>query len=1081
LFTKGVSSRIFPHPAFARGLQEAHSVIARRFWPYWLLVFACLLAAPGAAGAEGVTHFASGGADTFSIELPAAGAKATVERSGDREISISLPANTAKRAASGSIDLVDPALATGAKIVGNKLVISLATNEIGYIVSPKGKLFIVQLYRDPLGARFAAPPEKPGKKAAAAGKTQPAAEPAVDAAGRDSAEQALLRNMSGAAAQAKPDAGPPANAQPPPVDVVLPPAPPKADQAARETTAEALPPGTAEPFFAVPNAMRAKAQKVGPSQAKVFRSERDQFAAPGPTQPPQAPGPPQAAVPGQAPQPPQPAQPAQPEAAAGPAQPAAPVSPDEIEYPGELRAKVSKGAPGEPAAAQVISAAPKPAEPAAKAEGAPQTGANPGDKAQAEQAATPETGAPGEGRSAKPEAQKSQAGAEPAAEPEKGHGQPAKTPEEEEEVQVRLAEAQNLEMAGELLAAAQIYDSYAHQQGLDPDDMSEALYKIANLLDRAYRNDLPAHFMTVSNAYQKALSSNPKSRWIPTILANLGELDLKAGNLPEAQGYFNLLKQRYPQSEDIPLINYYWGEYYFTKGDYRRASEEYQTLINQFPESDHVKEAASGLIKSFVKMNYFKEAAKIIDYVEKRWPRYYLDDPIFLLLSAETAYRLGDYPRAKKLYLQFYNILPKAENMDLVLARLGDVYLRQGEKVLAKQFYDRVIDNFPKSDGAQIAKMRLAEQGVFDDPSIQGMNDVFGRPKMGTAGDVYRDIISNFPDSSMAPLAQLKLALWQLFQGQNLDGLKSAKDYLAKYKDGVLRGRAQEIAAEAFNLAVAAAIAKKDYAGVIALWQANPELTGPDGKIADRTRLAAAYSYLKDGKGTESLDIAKPYITEKQNELGDIAFGLALRIYYENQAWPQILELAKSVQTYKLGPEQRRDLDYSLALAHENLGDTAQSRPLWAKLAADTGLSPDKRALAMYYNAKTAQAKPELDKALVYAQQALALFQSSGGETQRVKDTLSMLVDLYKAVGRPRDAVKSCEQYDKLTKEGDLDWAANQFKLASLFRGIGDMAAWQSTLEGVQKKAPGSNYAQMATSSLQAYRLEQDAGKLGTP
>ena len=1076
-------------------------MIAHRLWPYWLLVFACLLAAPGPARAAGVTHFASGGADTFSIELPSAGAKTTVERSGEREISITLPAQTAKLAASGSIDLVDPALVSGVKIVGNKLVVAMTTNEIGFIASPKGKTFVVQLYRDPLGARFVPPPEKPGKKTAAPAKSPAPAAPVeqagsvLDAAGQDHAAQALLRNMSGAGARAAQETvAPGAVAQPPPVEVILPPVPPASGQSAKQTKTEALPPGTAEPFFAVPGSMRAKVEKVGPSQAKVFRSERDQFAAPPPGTAQTAAGAPQGSQPAQpsqsaqATQPVQPAQPAQPVQAAQPAQSAqaaAPVPPEEIEYPGELRARVSNAAPGEPTLAQVITPAPKPAGPAPavaakEAGGGPEAAPQAAQSAQPEQTGKPETGAPGETPPAKPEAVASHA-AEPGGEPEKEHGKPAKTPEEEEQIQVRLAEAQNLEMAGELLAAAQLYDSYAHQPNLDPDDMSEALYKIANLLDRAYRDDLPGHFMTVSNAYQKALSSNPKSRWIPLILANLGELDLKAGNLPEAQGYFNLLKQRYPQSEEIPLINYYWGEYNFAKGDYRRASEEYQALINQFPESDHVKEAATGLIKSFVKMSYYKEAAKIIDYVEKRWPRYYLDDPLFLLLSAETAYRLDDYPRAKKLYLEYYNILPKAESMDLVLARLGDVYLRQGEKILAKQFYDRVIDNFPNSDGAQIAKMRLAEEGVFDDPSVKGMNVLFGRPKMGTAGDVYRDIINNFPNSSMAPLAQLKLALWQLFQGDNLGGLKSANDFQAKYKDGILFGRAVEIASEAFNLAVADDIAKKDYAGVIGLWNANPKLTGPDAKIADRTRLAAAYALLKEGKGTESLDIAKPYITEKQNELGDIAFGLVLRIYYENQAWPQILELAQNVQTYKLGPGQRRDLDYSLALAHENLGDTAQSRPLWAKLASDMNLAPDRRALAMYYNAKTAQAKPELDKALIYAQQALTLFQSSGGDPQRLKDTLGMLTDLNRSAGRLRDAVKYCEQYSKLTTEGDLDWAANQFKLASLFRDIGDMAAWKSTMESVQKKAPGSNYAQMAASSLESYRLEQEARKLNAP
>ena len=69
------------------------------------------------------------------------------------------------------------------------------------------------------------------------------------------------------------------------------------------------------------------------------------------------------------------------------------------------------------------------------------------------------------------------------------------------------------------------------------------------------------------------------------------------------------------------------------------------------------------------------------------------------------------------------------------------------------------VKDYPDEEGGLIAKMRLAEQGVHDQPSIAEMFSLFGKPESGSPEDIYTGIIRDHPASPLAPLAQIKLAM----------------------------------------------------------------------------------------------------------------------------------------------------------------------------------------------------------------------------------------------------------------------------------------------------------------------------------
>lgn len=635
-----------------------------------------------------------------------------------------------------------------------------------------------------------------------------------------------------------------------------------------------------------------------------------------------------------------------------------------------------------------------------------------------------------------------------------------------------LVAAQAEKLAGNFEAAKNMMEGLKANPKLAKDLREEVLHSLAALYADLYKDDPAAHYDQIQGAFQEAINTNTSSYRVPEALLQLGLLNLKVGNLPEAKGYFNVLTKKYSTDASVPLVNFYWGEYYFDHGDYKKAADEYQALIEKFPESKYVRDGAMGLAKTLTRLGRYKDAAQIADYIDKRWPRYYIDFPQILRINGDIAYRNGDMNKARDNYLMFYNLQPKIKDADLVLARLGDIYARLGNKPASVDFYNMAIKEAPDAEGGLIAKMRLAEQGVHDQPSITEMFTLFDKPQYGSPEDIYNSIIRDHPESPLASLAQIKLAMWYLFRENYPDSIKAAARFLEAYPQSDLAPRATEVALAAFEKMAADRLARKDYDRLVATWREYPVLAANRDKLSDQTRLGLALALLRTGSPRDALVESLPFIGPKENDNGNMALMMALSIYQNDRAWNDIVELARKVQGWRFGPTQRRNVEFAVAEALENLGDTARSRQLWTKLAGDQSLESGKRCFAMYYMAKDALAKKELEKAELYAGEAVVMFQETGKAPDKLKGALNVLVEASRGLGQYPKALKWAQDYAGLCKEGDEDWSANRFRIATIQRAMGDLTGWRKTLTAMRDAAPDSLYGRMAASDLATNGLQ---------
>ena len=604
----------------------------------------------------------------------------------------------------------------------------------------------------------------------------------------------------------------------------------------------------------------------------------------------------------------------------------------------------------------------------------------------------------------------------------------------------------------------------------------ELLYTLADIVMQEGKEDMEGNFTAILDAYEEAKYSNPNSPNVPEALSRIGYLHLSVGNVPEAKGYFDLLRRKYPDNPRVAMIDYYWGEHYLRRKEYARAAEHFQYVVQNFPMSAAVQPSTVGLLKAFTELGFFEKAMEIVNSIEKRWPKYYLSDPSFLMAAGYAAMLSGNLDRAKDFFWAYTNIVPQAPDVDVAMARIGDIHLKQGKSDSAREIYHRTAEAYPDREGGLIAQMRLAEEGVLDAPSIADMDPVFGRSSANPE-QIYSRILEH-ADSPLAPVARLKLAMWQLWNKKFADSLESIHRFQEDYPGHELLPKAREVADKALRDWIMQDLDKKDYAGAAQHWTDHEHMY--QGRELDpQIRLVLATAFMQTGQLQKALDMAKPFVFGgiPRGEFSEAGLDLTLAMLVDLQQWRDILELATRVAPWNLGIERQRQVDYAAALAHEKLDQPTKAKPLWTKLATDVGLTDTQRGYAHYFLGRGAMISGDMEQASILGQEALELLKKEKADLSKIKETLELLVQAADRSGRSQEALAWSLEYDDYVSEDDRDWPAHTYRKAMLYKKNGEMKKWSENLNRLRELFPNSLHGRMAAAELEGVRLEKEAGK----
>lgn len=627
---------------------------------------------------------------------------------------------------------------------------------------------------------------------------------------------------------------------------------------------------------------------------------------------------------------------------------------------------------------------------------------------------------------------------------------------------------------GQIESAKEIFELLAKEPGLPQKLRGTVLYALADSYFQLYQGNFKRHYIEITDTYEEAINFNPDSFEVPLALLRLFLVNLKVGNIPEAKGYFRLLLKKFPDYPQIPTAYYYWGEHYERQKNYEQAIKNYQHLIEKYPESPVTKNAAIGLARSLTRMEFYSQAWKIVQYISKRWPRAYIKEPDILQLSGLVALRNKKYKKAKEFYWLYFNLLPGDPKNDLTLARIGDIHLYLQEKKAAKKIYQKIIQMYPDHEGALIAKMRLAEEGIHDHPKVVEMFSVFDRPFNLRPLKIYSEIIEKQPQSPLAPLAQLKLAMWYLWEESLPKALKTAQEFQEKFPKSSLLAKAREVGAAALSKTIKLAVQENDFPKVISLWKKYKEF---QKQIKDsETLLAVALSAWKTGRIPLALSLAKPYLlTKKFNKASYTALELVLNIQVSNQAWKEVLKITRELAKHKIPARLKAQLAFAQALAYENLGQKDKSTNLWQQLIGNPHLTKKQQGYAYYFLAKQAMDNQNLQTAYIFAQAALDDLWTQRQKQDKITllDTLDILVASTEKSGRLLEALQWALKYEKIIGPDSPEWTSYRYKLAQLYRKAGDLEKWKEILKGLEKKFPEDHFAKLASADLQDLVLQK--------
>jgi tetratricopeptide (TPR) repeat protein len=279
-------------------------------------------------------------------------------------------------------------------------------------------------------------------------------------------------------------------------------------------------------------------------------------------------------------------------------------------------------------------------------------------------------------------------------------------------------------------------------------------------------------FTAMMKSCQNALSTYRNSPRVHDAHFNMARASSLVGNDYAAIGYLNMIIHGAPDQETSARAYLERGRVYLKVNQPGKAVKDFQTTLKEAPASPLALEARVGTARYFQTVGLHDRAEEELAGLIEEHPRFYLDHPEVIFLRGTSALYLKHYDKAREFFFRALNIGGQPEGSDLLLAKIGDTYHHASMPREAESVYRTVIREFPDSDGAAIAKLRLAgyESGY----------------------DGFQALREENPDKPVADLAALEMARKLYEEGRFAMALPPLKELMDKpFKSDIQREAAR--------------------------------------------------------------------------------------------------------------------------------------------------------------------------------------------------------------------------------------------------------------------------------------------------
>jgi len=546
----------------------------------------------------------------------------------------------------------------------------------------------------------------------------------------------------------------------------------------------------------------------------------------------------------------------------------------------------------------------------------------------------------------------------------------------------------------------------------------------------------PSLFSSMIRNYQRTISKYRRSPKVQEAYLNMARASALVGNDYAAIGYLNILLNGAESPDVLRKARLERGLIYLKVNNPEKALEDFKNLLEKSASRESPL-ALMGVARYYLAVGLYDKAEEIMARIVDTNPSFHLDNPEFLFYRGQNALYRKKYDEARDFFFRALNIGGQPEGPGLLLTRIGDTYHHASRPREAERFYQTVIDEYPDSEGASIAKLRLA--GYQTD----------------TSG--FEEIRKNNPNRPVGDLAILEMARKFFTENKFQKAMLTLKVLTDKpFKSGIVL--------EAENLYLRAAeeeIRRMHTHGeteALALFFQDHELE-LRGKIDPEVLLLAGLALHKREDCAQAISILediKPYDLGQKSK-GQRVLTLMdclLRSGREDQA---LVLLEKKEEREHLSAADRQKLDLQLVRMYIDKGKARAAFALFQGLVKQERLLPAKEFAAVYLDmGGVASRSGNHDQAKELLNRCVGLAETVEQDSVLLRRALAELGNAY---FREAGYAKAIEYYNRALEKGfspdDRGYWETRFLMAKAFLETGQYAQAEPMLVEISEQGDG--------------------------
>jgi len=544
-------------------------------------------------------------------------------------------------------------------------------------------------------------------------------------------------------------------------------------------------------------------------------------------------------------------------------------------------------------------------------------------------------------------------------------------------------------------------------------------------------------FSTMLKTYQTAISRYRQSPRVPRAYLNMARASSLLGNDYAAVGYLNIVLNSTADPETASRAQLERGRVYLKVNRPDKAVEDFKAVLENHPDSPLAQEARMDIARYFEAVGLHEKAWETLNGLSEAAPRFHLDHPGFLFLRGKNALYLKRYQPARDFFFRALNIGGQPEGPDLILARIGDTYHHASRPREAERFYRAVIREFPDSDGASIARLRLAgyESGY----------------------QAFRDFRKDNAGKPLGDLAVLEMARKYYEENQYAKALQALRELMDKPFDNEMKMEAQRL----YYRSAEQEMKRLDREGrpeeLVDFYLSRKALLRRN--IDPEVLLLAGLSMHDLGRHPEAADLLatiKPYDLSQVSK-GRRILGLTGSLIAAGKEDRALALLERKEDRALLPDADRRRLDFVLAGLYRDRGRTEEAYDLYRGLVQGERLLPDRDI------ASTQLAMGRIEREKGDLKRARASLNRCIGLAGRLDKPQPILRRAYRELGiacaeggRHEDALEAFENAleEGYTQDEKGYWEL-RFQMAQAYLALGDYERAEPVLVEISEQGDG--------------------------